>query len=197
MRYDYILAFDPSGNFNEGKGTTGWVLMNAEEKLLMRGYITAKDYNCQEAYWEAHLELIRKHFKEYKFKMIVVIEEYVLYRDQSSGQTNSKMETCRLIGVMQHECWRLKLDYSMQLASSVKHRWSDDLLLREHIIFDNRGNLTHTESGMSLALSHTRDAFRHAIHYAVTRNYEKTKYYRKTPKTYPRETYRRRDRYGL
>lgn len=195
--YDYVLAFDPSGNFTEGKGTTGWVFMDANERLIQRGYISAKDYSCPEEYWEAHLELIRKHYREHQYKLIVVIEEYVLYRDQSLGQTNSKMETCRLIGVMQHECWRLKQPYSMQLASSVKDRWSDELLLREHIIFDDRGKLTHTDSGMSLSLNHTRDAFRHAIHYVVTRNKPKEKYVRRFNNNYPKQTYRRRDRYGL
>jgi len=169
-KYEYILAFDPSGNFNEGKGTTGWVLMNADEKLLARGEIHAKDYHCPEEYWDAHLNLIRKYNKRYGKQLIVVIEEYVLYRDRSLSQTNSKMETVRLLGIMQNFCWRIKQDYSMQLASAVKHRWSDELLLREQILYRHRGVLIHTESNIPINVSHTRDAFRHAIHYAVCRN---------------------------
>ena len=169
-KYEYILAFDPSGNFSEGKGTTGWVLMNADEKLLDRGEIYAKDYHCPEEYWDAHVDLIRKYNKRYGTQLIVVIEEYVLYRDRSASQTNSKMETVRLLGVMQNFCWRIKQDYSMQLASSVKHRWSDELLLREQILYKHRGIMIHTDSNIPINVSHTRDAFRHAIHYAVCRN---------------------------
>ena len=174
-KYEYILAFDPSGNFSEGKGTTGWVLMNAKEKLLARGYISAEDYKCAEEYWNEHLNLIRYNHKKYGANLIVVIEEYVLYRERSINQTNSKMETCRLIGAMQWLCWKLKQDYSMQLASLVKNRWSDELLLREQILYRNRSNLIHTESNLSLGLGHTRDAFRHALHYAVCRNKNKPK----------------------
>ena len=169
-RYEYILAFDPSGNFNEGKGTTGWVLLTAKEELLARGELYARDYKCAEEYWNAHIDLIRKYNKRYKEQLIVVIEEYVLYRDRSLSQTNSKMETVRLLGVMQNYCWKIKQDYSMQLASLVKHRWSDELLLREQILYKHRGKIVHTESNIPINVNHTRDAFRHAIHYAVCRN---------------------------
>lgn len=176
VKYEYILAFDPSGNFTEGKGTTGWVLMNASEKLLDRGEINAKDYHCPEEYWNAHIDLIRKYHKRYGTQLIIVIEEYVLYRDRSLSQTNSKMETVRLLGVLQNFCWRIKQDYSMQLASSVKQRWSDELLLREQIFYKHRGQMIHTDSNIPINVSHTRDAFRHAIHYAVCRN--KDEYHR-------------------
>ena len=171
-KYEFILAFDPSGNFSEGKGTTGWVLMNANEKLLDRGEIYARNYHCPEEYWNAHIDLIRKYNKLYGTQLIIVIEEYVLYRDRSLSQTNSKMETVRLLGVMQNFCWRIKQDYSMQLASSVKQRWSDELLLREQIFYKHRGKLIHTESNIPINIGHTRDAFRHAIHYARCRNQE-------------------------
>jgi hypothetical protein len=175
--YKYIFAFDPSGNWSEGKGTTGWVLMDWNENLLERGYIQAIDYQCPEAYWQAHIDLINKYHRLYKNKLIIVIEEYVLYRDKSMSQTNSKMETCRLIGLLQWRCWKLQQPYTMQLAASVKQRWADELLLREGIIKKGKGkDLIHTKSGKSLRLIHTRDAFRHAIHYAVTRNHPKREY---------------------
>ena len=175
--YKYILAFDPSGSFNEGKGTTGWVLMNFKEELLERGYTPASDYKCPEEYWNGVLSVLYKYHKRYRDDLIVVIEDYVLYRDRSDSQTNSQMETCRLIGVLLWTCWKLKQPYSLQLAASVKNRWSDELLLREGIIHKEGRNLIHTQSGLSLGLIHTRDAFRHAQHYAVCRN-NKTKYYK-------------------
>lgn len=168
-KYKYILALDPSGNFTEGKGTTGWVLMDWTEKLIARGHLAAENYLCTEQYWDAHKELIEYNYRKYKNDLIIVIEDYVLYRDRASNQTNSKMETCRLLGLIQWTCWYLKIPYTLQLASAVKHRWSDDLLKREGILTDR---LTHCPSGLSMSLVHTRDAFRHAIHYVVCRNYE-------------------------
>lgn len=172
-KYEYILAFDPSGNFNEGKGTTGWVLMNAKKELIARGYISAENYKCAEEYWNEHLKLIKHNHKKYGSNLIVVIEEYILYKNRSQSQTNSKMETCRLIGAMQYLCWKINQDYSMQLAATVKERWSDEVLLRQQILYRNRTNLIHTDSNLSLGLGHTRDAFRHALHYATCRNKER------------------------
>ena len=169
-KYEYILAFDPSGSFSEGKGTTGWVLMNARQELLARGYISATDYKCAEEYWNAHIDLIKYNHKKYGSNLIIVIEDYILYKNKSKNQINSKMETCRLIGTMQYICWKLNQSYTMQLATTVKQRWADEVLLREQLIYRHRSNLIHTESNLSLGLSHTRDAFRHAIHYAVCRN---------------------------
>lgn len=180
--YKYILAFDPSGSFNEGKGTTGWVLMNFKEELLERGYTPASDYKCPEEYWNGVLSVLYKYYKRYRGDLIVVIEDYVLYRDRSDSQTNSQMETCRLIGVLLWTCWKLKQPYTLQLAASVKNRWADELLLREGIIHREGRNLIHTQSGLSLGLIHTRDAFRHAQHYAVCRN-NKHKYYKETRRT--------------
>ena len=191
--YKYILAFDPSGSFKEGKGTTGWVLMDFKENLLERGYTPATDYKCPEEYWNGVLDVLRKYHRRYEGDLIVVIEDYVLYRDRIGSQTNSQMETCRLIGVLLWYCWKIKQPYTLQLAASVKDRWSDELLLREGIIYKDGRNLRHTKSGLSLGLIHTRDAFRHAQHYAVCRN-NKTGYY-KSFKSEPKRYSNYKDRW--
>lgn len=195
MSYRYILALDPSGNWEEGKGTTGFVIMDWNENLIQRGYIAAADYKCPEEYWQAHIDLLFANYKRYKGDLIVVIEDYVLYRDRSLDQTNSKMETCRLLGILQWQCYKLHQPYTMQLAASVKQRWADDLLIREGILRREGGKLIHSKSNLSLSLIHTRDAFRHAIHYAVCRNKkpaykpERPKIYRKIPKfNYPQRS---------
>lgn len=176
--YKYILAFDPSGSFKEGKGTTGWVLMDFRENLLERGYTPASDYKCPEEYWNGVLDVLKKYHRRYAGDLIVVIEDYVLYRDRSESQTNSQMETCRLIGVLLWYCWRVKQPYTLQLAAMVKDRWNDELLLREGIIRREGRNLIHNQSNLSVGLIHTRDAFRHAQHYAVCRNHRQATYSR-------------------
>lgn len=170
-KYKHILAIDPSGNFSEGKGTTGWVLLSADERLLKTGMLSADDFSCAEEYWDEHINLIRYFNKRYE-DLIIVIEDYILYKNRSKNQTNSRIETCRLIGVIQHFCWRIKQDYSMQLAASVKDRWSDDVLIHEKILYRNRdyGKLIHLDTGVPMTVPHIRDAFRHAMHYAVCRN---------------------------
>ena len=106
MKYKRILAIDPSGSYAEGKGTTGWVLMNDDEYLATTGTIAATDYSCAEEYWNAHLQLIDFNYQKHGDDMIVVIEDYRLYRDRALNQSNSLMETCRLLGLIQWYCWR-------------------------------------------------------------------------------------------
>lgn len=193
MKYKYIFAFDPSGNYNEGKGTTGWVLMDWNENLLERGYISAEQYSCAEEYWQGHVDLIYKYNKRYRGQLIIVVEDYVLYRDRSVDQTNSRMETCRLLGVLQYHCWRLKQPYTMQLAASVKQRWADELLCREGILYRTGHKFVHNKSGLDISLIHTRDAFRHAIHYVVTRNKTKGKFYKPINNNFRKSNYREWD----
>ena len=37
--YKYVLAFDPSGSFYEGKGTTGWCIMDTKTKEVLIGKV--------------------------------------------------------------------------------------------------------------------------------------------------------------
>ena len=174
-RFKHILALDPSGNFEEGKGTTGWVLMNYKEKLIASGSISAKNYKSCEEYWNAILDLVKLNNRRYEAGgFVLVLEDYVLYRDKATSQTNSKMETCRLLGMLQFYCWEHNITYHMQLATAVKKRWSDELLLRERILYEDRDGLHHTDTGFKMSLSHVRDAFRHAIHFCLCNNEEKT-----------------------
>ena len=50
MKSRYILALDPSGNFKEGKGITGWCLLDTQTKKIAKfGYISAEMYRTQQA----------------------------------------------------------------------------------------------------------------------------------------------------
>ena len=65
--YKYVLAFETSGSFYEGKGTTGWCIMDTSKKeVLIVGAIKATDFSVPEEYWGAHLELIRTAKKTIK-----------------------------------------------------------------------------------------------------------------------------------
>lgn len=169
--YNYILAIDPSGNFNEGKGTTGWVLLH-KGKLKEVGTISAKDYKTAEAYWDAHVKLITKLNKKHA-NMTVVIEDYILYKNRAYNQINSRLETPRLIGVILHTCYNLNQSYVLQLAAAVKHRWSDEVLIKSKIM--KRKNHEHIDSGIQLEPVHIRDAFRHAMHFETLYNKPKKK----------------------
>ncbi len=160
----FILAFDPSGNFNEGKGTTGWCLYDTETKRIAKfGAIKAIKYNSLEDYWDAHLKLI-EDFNGYD--MTIVIEDYRLYSNRTDSQINSQLETPKLIGVLQYECYLRGLEVTLQTAALVKKRWADNILVHKGLVRQEGycyfiGEIKLTE--------HSRDAIRHAIHHATFR----------------------------
>lgn len=169
--YKYILAFDPSGSFYEGKGTTGWCLYNTVAKQFISfGSIFAKDYTCAEEYWNAVIDSIREIKELYKKDFIVVCEDYLLYAHKMNDQINSRMETCKLIGAIQLFCYTQKIPYYMQTASEVKKRWTDHILEHKGIIRAKGRGWIPTTGDASKYTHHTLDAIRHAIHYATFRN---------------------------
>lgn len=176
MNFKYILAIDPSGAFDEGQGKTGWVVLDTKTlETIAIGYLDAGKYLCAQEYWHAHLGLIDKNHKLYGKDLIVVIEEYTLYAEKASSQINSKMETCRLIGILQHHCWVLKQPFSMQSANLVVNRWNDTVLQYKRIIKEVKRRSFVLYSKPEIWLNdHMKDAIRHGVHYATFRNGRKT-----------------------
>ena len=77
--YKTILSLDPSGNFNEGKGTTGWCIWDCEKNCILNaGSIAASDYPSMEKYWDEQVFLIKKFLGTYS-KPGIVVEDYKLY----------------------------------------------------------------------------------------------------------------------
>lgn len=172
MKHKFILALDPSGAYFEGKGTTGWCVYNCDMNCIsLAGFLEAKRYETRLGYWDAHLNLLQKYYKRYGDKLHIVIEDYRLYANRADSQINSRMETCKLIGILQYYCELHDISYNMQLAVEVKNRWTNEILLHKRLI---------VQSGKKLALpdkkteinKHACDAIRHAVHYASFKNKE-------------------------
>ena len=90
-----ILAIDPSGNFTEGKGTTGWSLLDENLKIITCGQKLAIEYTKKEEYWKDILALITELKPD-----ILVVEDFLLYASKSNSQINSRFETPKLIGII-------------------------------------------------------------------------------------------------
>lgn len=160
----FILAFDPSGNFKEGKGITGWALLDTQTKKIAKfGYISAFMYPNQMAYWDAHITLLDSLSG---FGPAIVIEDYMLYSNRAKDQINSRMETPQLIGLLKYECYKRGINVNVQTAVSVKTRWKDDVLCRKGYL-RKKGRSYYI--GEVLVSDHVKDAIRHAVHYATFR----------------------------
>lgn len=152
-----ILALDPSGNFNEGKGTTGWAILTEQRKVISCGQILAKNYPNVYAYWDAHIELIHSLKPDY-----IVMEDFLLYAHKAANQINSRFETPKLIGILEYEVKKSNCKLYFQRAVDVKKRWSDDILLHNGII-QKMGN-KYFSCGVVVS-KHIRDAIRHGVHF--------------------------------
>lgn len=171
MNYRMLLALDPSGNFKEGKGTTGWCIFNcADMRVAKTGYISALKYDNAEDYWGAHLALIDKYASKYKKGTFgLVIEDYLLYATRAASQVNSRMETPKVIGLMQYHCYKNKIPYYLEPASEVKNRWTNEILKHSGYIKEKSGHYYAPRLKQELN-RHCLDAVRHAVHYATFKN---------------------------
>ena len=150
-----ILAFDPSGNWREGGGTTGWALF-IDGKLTMFGNIKSADYGCPESYWDQHVQLIRDLQPD-----IVVYETYRLQAGKAMQQSWSELETPQLIGIIRHECWLHDIPRYGQ-DPSIKKRFNDDILVQMGIA-EQRGKLIYINDMRTN--DHMRDAIRHGLYF--------------------------------
>jgi hypothetical protein len=166
-----IIAFDPSGNFHEGKGVTGYVVLHNTGEIMAFGEIDASTYDSQEAYWAAHLKIITDVIWLDK-KAVVVCEDYMLYANRAASQINSRLETPKLIGVLQYFCWSNGLQFVLQTAVSVKRRWTNHILSKKGYIKAKTYKKGETSYDICYikdekVMDHILDALRHAVHYAT------------------------------
>ena len=171
MNYKYILALDPSGNFEEGKGTTGICGFSCvDNQIDFSAEIHADTFDSKEAYWQAHTNFIERILKDLP-ETIVVIEDFTLDPRRAMQQSHSKMETPKLIGILQLYCKQNNIPYRMQRAVEVKNRWADHILEYKHYI-TKRNKMYYLPYKTKPISRHCKDAIRHAVHFATFYNEE-------------------------
>lgn len=150
-----VLSFDPSGNYNEGSGTSGWAVFE-DGNLTEFGTISASDFSTIEGYWNQHYTLIAIQQPN-----IVVCESFRLFAHKQKAQTWSQMETPQLIGYLRMMCWKRNIKLVFQQPSD-KLRVTDPILVKMGV-FEMRGK-NHYCNGKPTNL-HIRDAIRHGVYY--------------------------------
>jgi hypothetical protein len=152
-----LLSFDPSGNFGkkEGFGTTGFARF-VDGGLQDYGHISAKDYDCQEAYWQAHEDLILNVWPD-----ILLVESYKLFEHKAQSQSWSTMDTPQMIGFIKMICYKFGITLVFQDPQQ-KQGVTDERLVKLGY-FEKKGNRYYI-NGMPTII-HSRDAIRHGIYY--------------------------------
>lgn len=150
-----ILCFDPSGNFTEGKGTTGWAIFEDGE-LKDFGEIKSSDFAFQEEYWADHERLIFAISPD-----LILCESYHLFGQKAKAQTGSAMETSQLIGYMKMVAWKCDIVWVFQHPDQ-KTPVNDERLVRAGV-FMKKGNKHYCMDRPTNL--HMRDAIRHGVYY--------------------------------
>lgn len=151
-----VLSFDPSGNFTEGKGTTGYSVSLDNHLPVKLGDIRAEGFSHRQAYWFDHRNLI-----EVEHPDVVVIESYRLFGHKSKEQSGSSLETPQLIGYLEMVCYEMNIPTFLQ-DPSTKQRHADLILLKTGII-EKKGNKIYYKG--ELTNLHQRDALRHDLYF--------------------------------
>ena len=171
-QFKYTIGVDPSGAFIEGKGTTGWCVINTNNEVLEVGTVSAKQYNTATEYWNAHLILLSQLFKKYSKRTALSIEDYILYKNYAMAQVNSTLETVQLLGIIKYFCYINKHPYFLRPAVAVKKRWEDNILVYKGILTRINKHYIVPAIPTKALCDHERDAIRHAVHFNVFENKE-------------------------
>ena len=165
-----IMAIDPSGNYTEGKGVTGYVeaLLYEDGRLEYRdiGTIRADKFPTKMAFWEAHMKLTLMYFDE------LVIEDYRLYNHQGSKaamQTGSRLETPRLLGLLEFWAANNKVPITWQMASQTT-AYNEDVLVARNIL--KKQGSRYFLNGEKTN-DHIRSALKHLHRYLANRKEKK------------------------
>jgi hypothetical protein len=160
------ISLDISGNFHEGKGTTG-VAIEVDDFINL-SEISSKDYQSAEEYWDAHVELIQWLFPDQ-----IIVEGYRLYHHKgqsASAQAKSILETPQLLGVVRITAYQFHIPLEIQYAAEVKTRWNEDLLVRKGYL-EKKGNKYYYKG--EITSPHKRDALKHLLHFNLKESKKK------------------------
>lgn len=161
MSKQAVVGIDPSGSYNEGKGTTGWCVLDSEGDLAAHGIIDAKNFASQLQYWNGVIREIDE-LLEQNPSAALSIEDYILYAASAKAQINSSMETSKLIGAITMFAYTKGTHIFLRNASQVKNRWTNEIL--EHMNLIQKHGNTWADMQGNVINQHSMDAIRHAMH---------------------------------
>jgi hypothetical protein len=156
-----ILSIDPSGNFTEGKGKTGFVMYveKDDKQEFFFGTIKAEDHPTRVDYWYdiALLIAIQK-------PTALVVEDYRLYNTPATGaavQSFSQLETPRLLGIIEQTAQMNKVPVTFQMANVTKP-YTDEKLEKLGILTKKKNRWWFRDKALN---DHERSALRHLLRY--------------------------------
>lgn len=171
-----ILAFDPSGSFKYGSGTSGWCFVNSSNnQIIDLGNIKAKKYKTRKEYFEEHINILKKWSID-----VLVVENFILYKSSANSMLNQELETSELIGYICGVAEEMNIKIVRQNAQVIKTILKKNNVLQDIINKINKQIEFKTKKtdrvqwyfrGTRIS-NHIVDALRHAYFY-ITKEKQK------------------------
>lgn len=157
-----ILSIDPSGNFHEGKGKTGFVLLklDVDGNDIKFGTIKAENYKLRVDYWFDIASLIALEKPD-----VLIVEDYRLYNTASTGaavQSFSQLETPRLLGIIESVAYENRIEEIVWQMANATTAYSDDKMLKLGLLTKEKGRYLYKGTKVN---DHERSALRHLLRY--------------------------------
>lgn len=162
-----ILSIDPSGNFSEGKGKTGFAILFLEENtnkpnesIIKFGTLKAEDYETRVEYWADVAILIAVEKPD-----VLIVEDYRLYNTtatSASVQSFSQMETPRLLGIIEQTATMNNIKKIVWQMAAVTKPYRDEILLKLGVLTKNKNRWYYKDKPIN---DHERSALRHLLRY--------------------------------
>lgn len=170
LKKQIVVAVDPSGNFEEGKGTTGLAVF-VDGVLVETDVVKAVDFESAEAYWIGNenriIKCILNHVSgwllmdAYANDVTIVCESYKLQRNKAVQQSGSWLETPQLIGFLRARFYGHKTSLIFQ-DPTIKTRFNDSVLENMGVV-EKKGR-SYFRNGDPITM-HERDAIRHGMYF--------------------------------
>lgn len=150
-----VNTIDPSGNYEEGHGTTG-IGYFEDSKLYAFCDVAAKDFLQVELYWKEVADRLLGGDPQ-----TIVCESFRLQKAKAGVQIGSWLETPQMIGYLRMRCFARNIKWVYQNPQD-KVRVSDAIL--EHLgVLTRKVNRYYALGTMTN--DHIRDAIRHGEFY--------------------------------
>lgn len=130
-----VLSLDPSGNFEDGKGHTGLVLVGVTDegyKVIHKETIRADKFDTRIEYWKAHMDVLDPELD------LVIVEDFMLYPHINQGF--SYMETPRVLGIIEMQADLFDIPFVFQRAVDIS-ALSDDVLINRGVLEKRKQNM--------------------------------------------------------
>ena len=139
-----LISLDISG---EDNGTTGVCVFNSLNDFSVLD-VEQNKFDCNSNYYKYTLDLVIEQKPD-----IVIIENYINYKDRSKAYTNQENKTSEMLGFLEHSLKNKGIKVEKFIANQYKDLVDRDFLTKCNI--STRGSSRHCKDAIKMCVFYT------------------------------------------